>query len=80
MSIVLLEHPRPRSPERYESVVNTPLSACLMTGYIASTLMSRHHDVTVVDANLYEWSFDKTVNELSKKSFKLLGVHIVYLW
>jgi len=80
MSIVLLEHPRPRSPERYESVVNTPLSACLMTGYIASTLMSRHHDVTVVDANLYEWSFDKTVNELSKKSFKLLGVHLVYLW
>ena len=80
MSIVLLEHPRPRSPERYESVVNTPLSACLMTGYIASTLMSRHHDVTVVDANLYEWSFNKTVKELKKKSFKLLGVHLVYLW
>jgi radical SAM superfamily enzyme YgiQ (UPF0313 family) len=80
MSIVLLEHPRPRSPERYETVVNTPLSACLMTGYIASTLMSRHHDVAVVDANLYEWSFNKTVQELEKKSFKLLGVHLVYLW
>ncbi|MHC4139156.1 MAG: B12-binding domain-containing radical SAM protein [Planctomycetota bacterium] len=80
MSIVLLEHPRPRSPERYETVVNTPLSACLMTGYIASTLMSRHHDVAVVDANLYEWSFDKTVKVLGKKSFKLLGVHLVYLW
>jgi len=52
MSIVLLEHPRPRLPERYESVVNTPLSACLMTGYIASTLMSRHLDVTVVDAKI----------------------------
>ena len=51
-----------------------------MTGYIASTLMSRHHDVTVVDANLYEWSFNKTVQELEKKSFKLLGVHLVYLW
>ena len=80
MSIVLLEHPRPRLPERYESVVNTPLSACLMTGYIASTLMSRHHEVAVVDANLYGWSFDKTVQELEKKSFKLLGVHLVYLW
>jgi len=80
MSIVLLEHPRPRSPERYETVVNTPLSACLMTGYIASTLMSRQHDVAVVDANLYEWSFDKTVKELEKKRFKLLGVHLVYLW
>ena len=80
MSIVLLEHPRPRSPEKYESVVNTPLSACLMTGYIASALLSRQHKVAVVDANLYEWSFDKTVNEVSKKSFKLLGVHLVYLW
>ena len=80
MSIVLLEHPRPRSPERYESVVNTPLSACLMTGYIASTLLSRQHNVAVVDANLYEWSFDKTVQEFEKKSFKLLGVHLVYLW
>ena len=80
MSIVLLEHPRPRSPERYETVVNTPLSACLMTGYITSTLKSRHHDVAVVDANLYEWSFDKTVNEVRQKSFKLLGVHLVYLW
>jgi len=80
MSIVLLEHPRPRSPERYETVVNTPLSACLMTGYIASTLMSRQHEAAVVDANLYEWSFDKTVKELEKKSFKLLGVHLVYLW
>ncbi|MBC8551505.1 MAG: radical SAM protein [Candidatus Brocadiales bacterium] len=80
MSIVLLEHPRPRSPERYESVVNTPLSACLMTGYIASTLMSSHHDVAVVDANLYQWSFDRTIQELREKSFKLLGVHLVYLW
>ncbi len=80
MSIVLLEHPRPRTPERYESVVNTPLSACLMTGYIASTLMSGNHDIEVVDANLYEWSFKKTVRELRKKSFKLLGVHLVYLW
>jgi radical SAM superfamily enzyme YgiQ (UPF0313 family) len=80
MSIVLLEHPRPRSPERYESVVNTPLSACLMTGYIASSLMSSHHDVEVIDANLYGWSFNETVQKLSKKSFKLLGVHLVYLW
>ncbi|GAX59524.1 Fe-S oxidoreductase [Candidatus Scalindua japonica] len=80
MSIVLLEHPRPRPPERYESVVNTPLSACLMTGYIASTLISRHLEVNVVDANLNEWSFAKMIQELEKRSFKLLGVHFVYLW
>src|SRR3989338_7552039 len=80
MSIILLEHPRPRTPERYESVVNTPLSSCLMTGYIASTLKSNHHDVDIVDANLYGWSFNETIQELRKKSFKLIGVHLVYLW
>jgi radical SAM superfamily enzyme YgiQ (UPF0313 family) len=80
MPIILLEHPRPRSPERYESVVNTPLSACLMTGYIASTLMSRHLDVTVVDANLKGWTFQETFHELKNKNIKLIGVHLVYLW
>ena len=80
MPIVLLEHPRPRIPERYESVVNTPLSSCLMTGYVASTLKSNYHDVDIVDANLYGWTFNKTIQELRKKSFKLLGVHLVYLW
>ena len=80
MSIILLEHPRPRTPERYESVVNTPLSACLMTGYVASTLKSNYHVVDIVDANLKGWSFQETVQELKNKSFKLIGVHLVYLW
>jgi len=80
MSIVLLEHPRPRTPDRYESVVNTPLSSCLMTGYVASTLKSNNYDVDIVDANLYGWSFNETIQELKKRDFKLLGVHLVYLW
>ncbi len=80
MSIILLEHPRPRPTERYESVVNTPLSSCLITGYIASILKSNQYDVEVVDANLHGWSFKKTVQGISKKSTKLLGVHFVYLW
>ncbi|MFQ5686656.1 MAG: B12-binding domain-containing radical SAM protein [Candidatus Scalindua sp.] len=80
MSIILLEHPRPRTPDRCESVVNTPLSSCLMTGYVMSTLRSNNHSVDIVDANLYGWTFDKTIQELKKKSFKLLGVHLVYLW
>lgn len=80
MSIVLLEHPRPRTPDRYESVVNTPLSSCLMTGYVASTLKSNNYDIDIVDANLYGWSFNETIQELKKRNFKLLGVHLVYLW
>ncbi len=80
MSIFLLEHPRPRTPDRYESVVNTPLSSCLMTGYVASTLKSNNYDVNIVDANLYGWSFNETIQELKKRDFILLGVHLVYLW
>ncbi len=80
MSIILLEHPRHIDPERFEDVVNTPLSSCLMTGYIGSVLKSRNLDVEVVDANLYGWSFYKTVQELKKKEIKLLGIHLVYLW
>ena len=78
--IILLEHPRPINPKRLEDVVNTPLSSCLMTGYIASVLKSRNLGVEIVDANLRGWSFYKTVKELKKKSFGLLGVHLVYLW
>ena len=51
-----------------------------MTGSVASVLKSKNLDVEVVDANLYRWSFYKTVQELKKKSIKLLGVHLVYLW
>ncbi|MHC4182369.1 MAG: B12-binding domain-containing radical SAM protein [Planctomycetota bacterium] len=80
MSIILLEHPRPLNPKKFEDVVNTPLSSCLMTGYMASTLKSKNLDVEVVDANLYGWSFYKTVQELKKKKVKLLGIHLVYLW
>ncbi len=80
MSIVLLEHPRPRPPERYESVVNTPLSACLITGHIAAMLKVSQYNVDIVDANLHGWTFKKTIQELGKRSIKLLGVHLVYLW
>jgi radical SAM superfamily enzyme YgiQ (UPF0313 family) len=51
-----------------------------MTGYVASTLKSNNHDVDIVDANLYGWSFNETIQELKKRNFKLLGVHLVYLW
>ncbi|MFQ5963901.1 MAG: B12-binding domain-containing radical SAM protein [Candidatus Scalinduaceae bacterium] len=78
--IILLEHPRHINPKKLQDVVNTPLSSCLMTDYIASVLKSKNLDVEIVDANLYEWSFHKTVQELKEKSFNVLGVHLVYLW
>ncbi len=80
MSIVLLEHPRPKNQQKFADVVNTPLSSCLMTGYVASVLKANNFKTDVVDANLLGWSFPKTVQELQRRNFKLLGVHLVYLW
>ena len=80
MSIVLLEPPRPSNPERFEVVVNAPLSACLFTGYIASVLRKNSIEPEIINAHLNDWSKEKTIAHLSKKSFQLLCVHTVYSW
>ena len=80
MSILLLEHPRPENHKRFADVVNTPLSSCLMTGFIASVLKTENLNTEVVDANLLGWSLSKTVEELKRRHFRLLGVHLIYLW
>lgn len=78
--IALLEHPRPANPARSEDVVNSPLSACLMTGYIASALQTHGIDVDIVDANLSEWSIGDTADRLAAGRYRLIGVRLVYLW
>lgn len=80
MSIVLLEPPRPKNPDRFEDVVNAPLSACLFTGYIASVLRKNKIDVEIVNAHLCNWSIEETIAYISKKDFRLLCVHTVYAW
>ncbi len=80
MSIVLLEPPRPKSPERFEDVVNAPLSACLFTGYIAAVLREHEIEVDIINAYLNDWTIEETISHLLKKDFYLLGVHTVYLW
>ena len=80
MSILLLEHPRLPHPYRFEDVVNAPLSACLFTGYIASVLRENNIKLEIINARLYDWSIEETITHLSRKSFLLLCVHIVYLW
>ena len=39
MRIILLEHPREPSPAHYNDIANTPLWACLMTGYAGASLV-----------------------------------------
>ena len=80
MSIILLELPRPKNPNRFEDVINAPLSACLFTGYIASVLRENKIEVEIINAHLNDWSIEQTITHLSNKSFQLLCVHTVYLW
>lgn len=80
MSVILLEHPRPGNPKRLEDVINAPLSACLFTGYVASVLQKDAIGVEIVNARLRDWSLEQTATSLSKKSFRLLCVHAIYLW
>lgn len=80
MSVILLEPPRPKNPNRFEDVVNAPLSACLFTGYIASVLRRQNITVEIVNARLHDWSIEQTADYLSQKAFSLLCVHVVYLW
>ncbi len=80
MSIVLLEPPRLKNPNRFEDVVNAPLSACLFTGYISSVLHAHRTETELVNAYLYDWSIEQTISDISKKNPFLLCVHIVYLW
>ncbi|MEK7700245.1 MAG: B12-binding domain-containing radical SAM protein, partial [Planctomycetota bacterium] len=80
MSVILLEHPRPKNFKRFEAVVNAPLSACLFTGYIASVLQENNIAPEIINAHLYDWSIEQTVTHLSKKSPRVLCVHAVYLW
>ena len=80
MSIILLEPPRPENPNRFEEVVNAPLSACLFTGYIAAVLKENKIEIEIINAHLYDWSIDQTITHLSGKQISLLCVHTVYLW
>ena len=78
--VILLEHPRPKDPDRLQDVVNAPLSANLLSPYIAAVLNSQDIPAEILDANLMGWSMEKTLEELGKRPPKLLGVHTVYLW
>ncbi|MEK6620913.1 MAG: B12-binding domain-containing radical SAM protein, partial [Planctomycetota bacterium] len=80
MSVILLEHPRPKNFKRFEEVVNAPLSACLFTGYIASVLQENNVAPEIINAHLYDWSIEQVVAHLSQKPPRLLCVHTVYLW
>lgn len=80
MKILLLEHPRNIDPERCNDIANTPLSSCLLTGYVAGLLKSKGHEVVILEGHLDRLTYEDI--EASFLSFRpdILGVHMIYHW
>ena len=78
MRVILLEHPREPSPVHFNDIANTPLWACLMTGYAGSALLQAGFEVDLVDAA--SWTFSDTVQYLLDHPGDLLAIHGVYFW
>ncbi len=78
--MLLLEHPRPYDADKAEYVVNAPLSACLMTGYITSFLESNGVKVDAIDANVSKWTIEQTIDRLENSTYSLICIRLVYLW
>jgi 5-methoxy-6-methylbenzimidazole methyltransferase len=80
MKILLLEHPREITPERCNDIANTPLSSCLLSGYVAAVLRRDGHDVEIIEGYLDGLSYEDIENNIGSVKPDLVGVHIVYHW
>ncbi|MBI5633470.1 MAG: B12-binding domain-containing radical SAM protein [Nitrospirae bacterium] len=80
MKIVLLEHPRSIAPDRCNDIANTPLSSCLISGYVAGMLKSRGHDIEIIEGYLDRLSYAEIEDRIRTLKPDILGIHIVYHW
>lgn len=80
MKVLLLEHPRERSAAHFNDVANTPLSSCLMSGYLASYLKANDVEAEIFDAYLARHSLSTMVKEVKKRDCDILGIHLNYCW
>ena len=80
MKVLLLEHPRGRSSTHFNDIANTPLSSCLISGYVASLLQTNGIETKILDAYLLRYPFRQMVEELIEKEYDVLGIHLVYSW
>ena len=80
MNVLLLEHPRGRSKNHFNDIANTPLSSCLISGYIASLLQANGIETEILDTYLSRYSIERMVEEVVDKECDVLGIHLVYSW
>lgn len=80
MKILLLEHPRSITPDRCNDIANTPLSSCLISGYVAGMLRQCGHDVEIIEGYLDRLNYEEIEKRLAAFGPDILGVHMVYHW
>ena len=80
MKVVLLEHPRERSSIHFNDVANTPLSSCLMSGYIASYLCKHGIVTEICDFYTMGSSIPQMIEKIKRIECDVLGVNLVYCW
>lgn len=80
MKVLLLEHPRGRSSTHFNDVTNTPLSSCLISGYVASLLQTNGVETEIFDSYLAHQSFSEMVAAVVEKECDILGIHLIYCW
>jgi len=80
MKIILLEHPRTICPDRCNDIANTPLSSCMLSGYVAGVLESEGHEVEIIEGYMDRMSYDEIESTVSGFKPDILGVHMVYHW
>ncbi|GAB4266090.1 MAG: hypothetical protein Kow0092_18790 [Deferrisomatales bacterium] len=80
LRVALLEHPREPSWEHLNDVANAPLSASLLTPYLAAVLERAGHEVCVVEGHLGRLSPQECVRRVADARPDLLGIHVVYDW
>ena len=80
MRILLLEHPRSIAPDRCNDIANTPLSSCLISGYVAGMLRSRGHEAEILEGYLDRLGYAEIEARIREYAPDMLGVHMVYHW
>ena len=80
MKVVLLEHSRERSSIHFNDVANTPLSSCLMSGYVASYLCEHGIKTEIADFYTRGVAPSQMVELISQTECDVLGVNLVYCW
>jgi radical SAM superfamily enzyme YgiQ (UPF0313 family) len=80
MKVLLVEHPRGQSAIHLNDVANTPLSSCLMSGYVASLLHKNGIETEILDLYSDKYSYSQMVQEVIKRECDIIGIHLVYSW